>query len=293
MRPFYRVSLLAQALASSSAALAADVVLRLTRLRSALLAVRLLASLPLGAAAFGAEGPAKSGTVSVAAAANLVYALEALNAEFARTAPDIKVTTTTGASGNLVAQIKHGAPFEVFLSADVDYPQALVKAGQADAKSFSVFATGRLVLWTTKPATEVALASIPATVRDPAVKKIAMANRDTAPYGRAARQALEKLGAWTEAQPKIVTGDNITQTAQFVETGSAEAGFVALSLVMSPRLKDRGRWLEVPVNLYASLDHAAVLTLRGAESPAAKRYLAFLATEPARKIFRDFGYNVP
>lgn len=231
--------------------------------------------------------------VSVAAAANLVYALEALNAAFAKSSPDITITTASGASGNLVAQIKNGAPFDLFLSADLDFPQALIKAGQADAKSLTTFATGRLVLWTTRPASAVALASIPATVRDPAVKKLAIANRDTAPYGRAAQQTLEKLGAWTDAQPKLVTGDNITQTAQFVETGSADAGFVALSLVLSPKLKDRGRYLEVPADLHAPLDHGAVLTLRGTSNPAARRYLAFLSTEPAKKILRDFGYSVP
>lgn len=259
--------------------------------RSAFLSLLLLAGLVARSPALAAEAPAKS--VAVAAAANLVYALEALTAEFAKAAPDVKVRTSTGASGNLVAQIKNGAPFDVFLSADVDYPQALVKAGQADAKSFTVFATGRLVLWTTKPATEVALTTIPATVRDLAVKKLAIANRDTAPYGKAAEQALEKLGAWADVQPKIVTGDNITQTAQFVETGSAEAGFVALSLVLLPKLKDRGRWLEVPANLHAPLDHGAVLTLRGAENAAARRFIAFLTTAPAKKIFRDFGYSVP
>jgi molybdate transport system substrate-binding protein len=251
----------------------------------------LIALLATGATQTSAQ-PEKP-TVSVAAAANLVYALEALNTAFAKHAPDIKVTSATGASGNLVAQIKNGAPYDVFLSADVDYPQALVKAGQADAKTLTIFATGRLVLWTTRPASAVALTSIPETIRDPSVKKLAIANRDTAPYGRAAQQALEKLGAWTEAQPKIVTGENITQTAQFVETGSADAGFVALSLVLSPKLKERGRWIEVPAELHAPLDHGAVLTLRGAGSAAAKQYLAFLASEPAQKIFRDFGYSVP
>jgi len=232
-----------------------------------------------------------AGKVSVAAAANLVYALDALDAEFARIAPDVAVTTATGASGGLVAQIENGAPFDVFLSADLDYPKALVAAGHADAQRVTCFATGRLVLWTTNPA--VILTSVAATVRDPAVQKLAIANLDTAPYGRAARQALEKLGAWIDARPKLVVGENITQTAQFVETGNADAGFVALSLVLSPKLKDRGRWLEVPATLHAPLDQGAVLTTRGAANPAARRYLAFLASPAAQKILRDFGYGVP
>jgi len=229
--------------------------------------------------------------VSVAAAANFIYALGGLNADFANAAPDIKVITATGASGSLVAQIKNGAPFDVFLSADVDYPRALIAAGEADEKSLTTFATGRLVLWSMKADLDVR--AIAATVRDPAVKKIAIANRDTAPYGRAAQQALEKLGAWPDAQRKLVVGENITQTAQFVETGNADAGFVALSLVLSANLKARGHWAEVPAALYAPLAHGAVLTTRGAANPAARKYLEFLQSAVARKVLERFGYGVP
>jgi molybdate transport system substrate-binding protein len=230
-------------------------------------------------------------TVSIAAAANLVYALDALNAKFKHQAPDVAVTTATGASGSLVAQIKNGAPYDVFLSADLEFPQALVKAGQASALSLVTFATGRLVLWTMKPGLD--LSSVAGVVRDPAVQKLAIANAETAPYGRAAKQVLEKLGAWNDAQPKLVTGENITQTAQFVETGNADAGFVALSLVLSPKLKDKGRWIEVDSKLHAPLEQGAVLTNRGATNPAAARYLVFLASPAAKKILLDFGYSVP
>jgi molybdate transport system substrate-binding protein len=230
--------------------------------------------------------------LSVAAAANLVYALEALHAEFARATSDIALTVTTGASGNLFAQVANGAPFDVFLSADVDYPQRLVRAGHAADSSFAVFATGRLVLWTTR--TDVDVTNIATAVRAPAVKKIALAQPKTAPYGRAAQAALEQLGVWAAAQPKVVLGESITQTAQFVETGNADAGFVALSLVLSPRLAKQGRWQEVPPALYAAvpLDHALVLTTRGAKNPAAHRYLTFLRTAAAQKILRDYGYGV-
>lgn len=232
-------------------------------------------------------------TVSVAAAANLVHALEALNAEFRKQAPEVAVTSTSGASGSLLAQIRNGAPFDVFLSADTDYPKQLVAAGAGDAATLRTFATGRLVFWTTR--TDLAVTDPAATVRHATVKKIAIAQPRTAPYGRAAQTALEKLGAWTDAQPKIVFGENITQTAQFVETGNADAGFVALSLVLSSRLANKGKWTEVPVTLYGvgTLDHAGVLTNRGATNPAAKRYLDFLASDAAKKIFRDFGYQVP
>jgi molybdate transport system substrate-binding protein len=229
--------------------------------------------------------------LSVAAAANLIYALESLHAEFKKAEPGIELSVNTGASGNLVAQIQNGAPFDVFLSADVDYPQELIKRGAADAKSFTTFAIGRLVLWTTRP--NLALPSIEAAVRNGTVQKLAIANVRTAPYGRAAAEAMKRLGVWVEAEPKIITGENITQTAQFVETGNADAGFVAMSLVISSRLKDQGRWLEVPPELYSPLEHAGVITKRGSSNPAAARYLAFLHSPAARTIFERYGYRVP
>ena len=246
--------------------------------------------LAVGAPHASAAGPA---AVSVAAAANLVYALDALNTAFAHSAPDSAVNTTIGASGGLFAQIKNGAPFDVFLSADTEYPRQVVAAGLGDAATLRTFATGRLVLWTTRP--NLPVNDIAALVADPRVTKLALAQPKTAPYGRAAQAALEKIGVWREAQRKLVIGENITQTAQFVETGNADAGFVALSLVRSPKLANRGRWSEVAPALYASvsLEHAAVLTTRGATNPAARRYLEFLGSAPARKILREFGYGVP
>lgn len=231
-------------------------------------------------------------SVAIAAAANLVYALDALNAEFKRTTPGVVVTATTAASGSLFAQIKNGAPFDVFLSADTDYPRQLVEQKLGDASTLRTFATGRLVLWTTRA--DVDPSDVVRTVRASNVKKIAIAQPKTAPYGRAAQATLEKRGVWRDAQPKLVYGETISQAAQFVETGSADAGFVALSLVLSTKLSQRGRWKEVPPEDYADvpLDHAGVLTLRGAGNPAARRYLEFLHSEPARKILREFGYAV-
>lgn len=259
-----------------------------------LLALTLLLLLTLRPLAVAATSTAARETLSVAAAANLIYALDALHAEFKRIAPDIALTSTTGASGNLFAQIKHGAPFDVFLSADTDYPQRAVADGLADAATLRTFARGRLVLWTTRP--NLDLTDLTAALKNPALRKLALAQPKTAPYGRAAQAVLEKLNLWSAAQSKLVFGESISQTAQFVETGNADAGFVALSLVHSPRLANKGRWQEIPPELYATvtpLDHAVVLTTRGAKNRAAKRYLDFLATEPAKKILRDFGYATP
>lgn len=235
---------------------------------------------------------AQSAAVSIASAANLVYAVEALNAEFQNRAPDVTLTSTVGASGTLFAQMRNGAPFDVFLSADTEYPARVVSAGIGEAASLRTFATGRLALWTTRD--DIELRDITAAVRSRAARKIAIAQPRIAPYGKAAEVALDHLGLLPEVRRKFVVGESIMQTAQFVETGNADLGFVALSLVLSPRLAGRGRWIEVPPALYASvpLAHAAVLTKRGVHNAAARRYLDFLGSESAKSILREFGYLV-
>jgi molybdate transport system substrate-binding protein len=249
--------------------------------------VRSLACLGLAAAAAGRA----AGTLSIAAAANLTYALDGLDAEFNRAEPGVKVTTALGASGSLVAQIRNGAPFDLFLGADREFPAALVRTGDGIAATLTPFARGRLVLWTIRPALEVG--DVAAAVRNPLVLKLAIANTDTAPYGRAARQAMEKLGVWEAARAKLVTAENISQAAQFVDTGNADAGFVALSAVMSPKLRGRGRWTEVPSALYEPLVQFAVVTRHGQDRAEAARYLAFLRGPEARAVLERLGYGSP
>jgi molybdate transport system substrate-binding protein len=229
--------------------------------------------------------------VSVAAAANLTYVLAPLNAAFAKADPAVTVTCEIGASGSLVAQISNGAPYDVFLSADMDFPRRLVASGGADGASLVTFAFGRLVLWTTRR--DLRLASVEAVVRDPSVRKIAVANPRSAPYGRAAEEVLAALGLSAEATPKTVFGENITQTAQFVSSGNADAGFVAYSLVVAPNLREKGLWIEVPASLYKPIAQGAVLTKKGASNPAARCYLQFLAGPEARAVFAKFGYGLP
>jgi molybdate transport system substrate-binding protein len=232
-------------------------------------------------------------SLSIAAAANFVYALDALNSEFKRHHSALALTSTTGASGSLFAQIRNGAPFDIFLSADTEYPEQMVAAGLAARSTLRVFASGRIVIWTMRA--DLDLSDPAKTLRSPAVKKIAIAQPRTAPYGRATRTALEFLGVWQDVQPKLVFGESIAQTAQFVETGNADLGIVALSFVLWPSLAKKGHWKEIAPALYAetSLDHAVVLTTRGAANPAAIRYLEFLTSDAAKKILRDFGYGVP
>jgi molybdate transport system substrate-binding protein len=250
--------------------------------------LRLLLGIALLAAAAHASAAEK---IIVAAAANMAYVMGPLDAAFERAQPGAAVASEIGASGSLVAQIANGAPYDVFLSADLEFPRKLVAMGGADGASLVTYAFGRLVLWTTRP--ELGLASVESVVRDPRVLKIAMANPDTAPYGRAAEEALGRLGLTDAARPKIVIGDNITQTAQFVSSGNADAGFVAYSLVAAPNLRDRGRWIEVPAALYTPIAQGAVLTRRGMSNPAARRYMQFLASRQARDVLAQFGYRLP
>ncbi len=230
-------------------------------------------------------------TVSVAAASDLIYCLEALHAEFRRTEPQVTLQTATGSSGNFYAQIRHGAPYDVFLSADLRYPRELIAAGAAEGASLTRYAVGRIVVWTRRP--ELDLSDLGALVRNPRVARFAIANPAHAPYGRAAREALEHAAAWGAVQPKLVLGENIAQTAQFVQTGNAETGIVALSLVLAPINAGVGRWVEIPSDHHAPLEQGAVLTRRGATNPAAGRYLAFLRSPAARAIFERHGFRLP
>jgi molybdate transport system substrate-binding protein len=230
-------------------------------------------------------------SLSVAAAADLVYCLADLDAGFAKRHPEADVKVSTGSSGNFCAQIQNGAPFDVFLSADAGFPQTLAKAGLADADSLTIYAIGRIVLWTTKSDVDVTKGL--AVTRADAVKKFAIANPAHAPYGRAAKAALEHAGLWSAAQPKLALGENIAQTAQFVQTGAADAGIVALSLVLSPALEKTGRWAEIPTDFYPKLEQAAILTTRGAKNPAARAYLTYLRSKEARAIFDRYGFRLP
>lgn len=233
----------------------------------------------------------RAGELSVAAASDLVYCLEELHAAFKKEHPDIDLKTSTGSSGNFFAQIKNGAPFDVFLSADVSYPAELIKAGLADEKSLSRYAVGRIAVWTTGERTDIS--SGITSLSNVAIKKIAIANPDHAPYGRAAKAALQYFTMWDQLEPKIVYGENIAQTAQFIETGNADAGIVALALVLSPKLAKVGRWIEIPGESYPRLEQAAVVTRRGQDNPASALYIAFLRSAKAREIFDRFGFRLP
>ena len=255
--------------------------------RAVLAAVALLAVLWPSAPAVRAAD-----SVSIAAAADLVFCLDELDATFKQAHPGADLQVSSGSSGNFTAQIKNGAPFDVFLSADMSYPRDLVKAGLADEKSLTQYAVGRLVFWTSKPGSVDVTRGLAILAQPEPVKKLAVANPDHAPYGRAAREALQHEKLWDAVQPRVVLGENIAQTAQFVETGNADAGLVALSLVLSPRLAKVGKWQEIPVDFYGKLEQGAVLTASGTKNPLARAYLEFLRSPAARQIFDRYGFRM-
>jgi molybdate transport system substrate-binding protein len=230
--------------------------------------------------------------ITVAAASDLKFALEDIAAQFeAQTGH--KVSATYGSSGNFFAQIQNGAPFDLFFSADIDYPRKLEAAGLAEPKTLYNYAVGQIVIW-------VPVASpvdLPKrgwnALLDPAVQKIAIANPQHAPYGRAAVAALKSAGIYEKVEAKLVYGENISQAAQFVESGNAQAGILALSLASSPALKDKGTVWLIPANTHPPIEQGAVVLKASAKKEAARAFLEFVKSAAGRSILEKYGFAVP
>jgi molybdate transport system substrate-binding protein len=229
-------------------------------------------------------------TLRIAAAADLQYALPDLAAQYEKQT-GVKLAITYGSSGNFFAQVQNGAPFDLFLSADMDYPQKLIDSGLADSNFVQVYATGRLVLWL-PPDSPLDPAVGLKMLLDPRIQKIAIANPEHAPYGRAAVSALQNAGLYDRLKPKLVFGENIAQTAQFVQSGSAQAGLIALSLALSPALSSGKRWI-VPTDLYSHIDQGLVLLKSSPNKHAARSFLNFFYSPKARATLEQYGYSMP
>jgi molybdate transport system substrate-binding protein len=228
--------------------------------------------------------PSAAGEVKVAVAANFTEAAKEIGALFEKATGD-KAVFSFGATGQLYAQITQEAPFEVFLSADRKTPKKAVADGFAIGDSLFTYATGKVVLFSKSKD----LVQGGETLKEGKFEKIAIANPQTAPYGAAAIEVMKKLGVYDALAPKIVQGNNIAQTYQFVDTGNAELGFVALSQVIG---RDEGsRWI-VPDNLYATIAQDAVLLKKGEGNPSAQAFLAFLKGPEARAVKEKYGYGV-
>lgn len=249
---------------------------------------------------FGCQGPtATSSTtpqpreIRVAAAANLKFAFDDIIVAFHQQHPDIQVKPTYGSSGNFFAQLSNKAPFDLFLSADTDYPQKLVEQGLASKEDLFKYAVGKLVVWVPKDSTlEFERLGLKA-LADPRAKKVAMANPRHAPYGRAAETALKHQGAYAEVQPKLVLGDNVEQTAQFAQTGSAQAGLIPLSLALNPTMRETGKHWLVPPDAYPAIEQAGVILPQTTDRDASAKLRAFLLGAEGRGILQRYGYAMP
>jgi molybdate transport system substrate-binding protein len=224
--------------------------------------------------------------VAVAAAADLKFAMEEISLEFHRAHPDVELRTSYGSSGNFYSQIHNGAPFDAFLSADVEYPRRLLRERIGAADSLFVYGVGRIVVWVPAASTLDPAAAL----RDGGVRHVAIANPQHAPYGRAAEAALRSLGLYGGVERKLVLGEDIAQTFAFVESGAADAGIVALSLALAPAARGRGRYWEIPLDAYPRIEQGGLLLKESADTRA---FRAFLVSAGGRGILKRYGFYVP
>lgn len=228
---------------------------------------------------------------TVAAAADLQFAMQEMSTRFQqKTGNHIKVIY--GSSGNFAQQIQNGAPFDMFFSANLDYPKHLEASGLTEPDSFYQYARGRIVVWVPNDS-QVDVHSGMQSLLAPSVKKITIANPQHAPYGKAAVSAMEKAGVYDKVKDKLILGENISQAASFVVSGSADVGIVALSLALSPNMKDKGRYADIPNTDYPPIEQACVI-LRSSKNPAvARAFLEFVKTDAIKDLLRNYGFEVP
>jgi molybdate transport system substrate-binding protein len=229
--------------------------------------------------------------IRVAAAADLQFALDELGAQFKKQAGR-RLNVSYGSSGNFFAQIQNGAPFDVLLSADIEYPRKLEVAGLAEPGTLYEYAVGRIVIWMPAEA-RADLAKLGwKALLEPGVERIAIANPEHAPYGRAAVAALRSAGIYDQLRRRLVYSENIAQAAQFVASGSAQAGILALSLASSPLMREGKRW-EIPANLHEPIEQGAVILKSAKDKEGARAFLAFLKSDAGRKILESYGFTLP
>jgi molybdate transport system substrate-binding protein len=228
--------------------------------------------------------------ITVAAAADLQSAMQDVAARFERET-GIKVKVIFGSSGNFFQQIQNGAPFDMFFSANLDYPKRLEAAGLIENGSYYQYAKGKIVVWVPKDS-KINLNSGLKALLDPSVKKIAIANPLHAPYGQAAVSAMQKEGIYDSAKDKFVLGENISQTASFVVSGSADIGVVALSLALSPNMRDKGRYKEIPTDEYSPIEQTCVILSSSKNKEIAQQFLTYFKTAAVGDLLVGYGFDV-
>lgn len=230
--------------------------------------------------------PVRSANLRIAAAADLQPLLPPLLTQFERQT-GIRADASYQSSATLATAIINGAPFDLFLAADLSFPQRVIDAGRAEETQPLPYARGTLVLWTRRDSGRSTLSL--ESLRDPAIKTIAIANPEHAPYGRAAQQALQHLGFYGALRSKLVIAENIAQAAQYVDSGNAQVGFISLTSALTPRLRADGDFVRVPADDYAPIVQGAVVIRNGRGSDAAHRFLDFLADPAVRQSLAAHG----
>ncbi len=227
--------------------------------------------------------------ITIAAAADLKFAMDEIVTGFKKAHPTDEVDVVYGSSGNFNTQIQQGAPYDLYFSADIAFPRELARDGYASSEA-KPYALGRIVLWSaTLDASRMTMASL----ADPGITRIAIANPKHAPYGRRAEEALRASGVWDKVEPKLIYGENIAQTAQYIESGNAQVGIIALSLTLHSELAKKGGYWLIPDTLHAPLEQGFVVTKRAANNALATRFADYMNSKPARAVMTKFGFVLP
>ncbi|HEY6181587.1 MAG TPA: molybdate ABC transporter substrate-binding protein [Terriglobales bacterium] len=229
--------------------------------------------------------------ITVAAAADLQFALQDVAARFQKET-NHPVKLTFGSSGNFFSQIQNGAPFDVYFSADIDYPKRLEAAGLTEPGTLYEYATGKIVLWAPS-GSKVDVSKGLQALLDSNVNKIAIANPEHAPYGRAAVAAMKHENIYDKVSTKLVLGENISQTASLVVSGGADVGIIALSLAVAPTMKTKGQYAEIPTAEYPALEQAAVILKSSQHKDIVKQFMDYLKASEIRTLLRGYGFALP
>ncbi len=228
--------------------------------------------------------------ITVAAAADLQFAMQDVATRFQKqTGKTVKVIY--GSSGNFFQQIQSGAPFDMFFSANQEYPKRLEAAGLTEPGSYYRYAQGKIVIWVAQDSKLNLNAGLKALL-EPSVKKVAVANPEHAPYGQAAVAAMKKEGVYEQVKGKLVLGENISQTASFVMSGAADAGVIALSLALSPNMAGKGRYAEIAGSDYPAIEQACVILGASKNKESAQQFLKFFRTRETAEVLQRFGFEV-
>lgn len=245
----------------------------------------------IGIMLFSISSAALAEKLTIAAAADLKFAMDEIVSQYKKTSPIDEIDVIYGSSGKIFTQIQQSAPYDLYFSADISYPNRLAAEGFTVGQ-VKPYAIGRIVLWAPTSKLDASKMTLESLVNID-IHHIAIANPKHAPYGKRAEEALKSVDVWNKVESKLVYGENISQTAQFVQTGNAEVGIIALSLALSAELSKQGSYWLIPENLHKPLEQGYVMTKRAEDNQLAKKFSQFMTTPEVRKIMVKYGFILP